>query len=205
MDERIVSPEGWLWARPEGPRAEVTGLRRAFLAIVPPEEVLDAVDRLLERPKKSMFAWTRRDQWHITMQFYGRVDDPDTLCEGIAAAAAASPPARLVLRGGGAFPNPKKAQVYWLGVDGTDALIDLHALVAAATRDFIGRRDRITLKPHLTLAHLKRSVDLTPDVEALAGVPVGPPWVATELVLLESQSRPGGSVYAEQGRFRLGS
>lgn len=180
-------------------------MRRAFLAIVPPEEVLDAIDRLLERSRKSMFAWTRRDQWHITLQFYGRVDAPDTLREGIAAAAAASRPARLVLRGGGAFPNPRKAQVFWLGVDGTDALIDLHATVAAATRDFIGRRDRITFKPHLTLAHLKRSVDLTDDVEALAGVAVGAPWEMTELLLLESRSRPGGSVYAEHGRFRLGT
>jgi 2'-5' RNA ligase len=181
------------------------GLKRAFLAIVPPDEVLDAVDRLLERPKKSMFAWSRRDQWHITLQFFGRVDDPDTLREGIRAAAAASQPARLVLRGGGAFPNPKKAQVYWLGVDGTDALIDLHAMVAAATRDFISRRDRITLKPHLTLARLKRTVDLTQDVEALAGVPVGPPWQLTELVLLESQTRPGGAVYSDEGRFPLGA
>ena len=81
--------------------------------------MLDAIDALLERPKSSMFAWTRRDQWHITLQFYGRVDDVDGLREGIQAAAAASQPARLVVRGGGAFPTPKKAQVFWLGVDGT--------------------------------------------------------------------------------------
>jgi 2'-5' RNA ligase len=183
---------------------EPSGLKRAFLAVVPPVEVLDAVDRLLDRPKRSIFKWTDREHWHITLQFYGRVDDVATLSAEIRAATAASQPARLVLRGGGAFPNPKKAQVYWLGVDGTDALLDLHALVAAATRDFIGRRDRIALRPHLTLAHLKRSVDLTEDVDALDGVPVGPPWVATEVLLLESRSRQGASVYAEQDRFPLG-
>jgi 2'-5' RNA ligase len=178
-------------------------LRRGFLAIVPPPEVLDAIGALLERPKSSRFTWTRRDQWHITLQFYGRVGDPDALSEGIRAAAAASPPAQLLVRGGGAFPSPKKAQVFWLGVDGTDALIDLHAMVAAATRDFIGRRDRIALKPHLTLARLKRTSDLTADVEALERVAVGPPWMVTELVLLDSDTKPSGAVYTEHARFPL--
>jgi 2'-5' RNA ligase len=180
-------------------------MKRGFLAIVPPPDVLDAIDALLERPKSSKFAWTRREQWHITLQFYGRVDDPDALSDGIRAAAAASEPARLVVRGGGAFPSPRKAQVFWLGVDGIDALLDLHATVAAATRDFIDRRDRIALKPHLTVARLKRSVDLTADVEALEGVAVGRPWTLTELLLLESDTKPSGAVYTEHARFTVGS
>jgi 2'-5' RNA ligase len=180
-------------------------MKRGFLAIVPPADVLDAIESLLERPAKSPFTWTRRDQWHVTLQFYGRVDDPDTLVAGIRAATAASSPARLVVRGGGGFPSARKAQVFWLGIDGSDALIDLHATVAAATRDFIDRRDRIALKPHLTLARLKRALDLTDDVEALSGVPVGPPWMLTELLLLESETRPTGAVYTEHARFTLGT
>lgn len=179
-------------------------MKRGFLAIVPPPEVLDAVEALLERPKSSLFAWTRREQWHITLQFYGRVADPDALSEGIRAAAAASHPTQLRVRGGGAFPSPRKAQVFWLGVEGTDALIDLHATVAEATRAFIDRRDRISLKPHLSLARLKRSVDLTEDVEALEKVAVGPPWTLTELLLLESETRSTGAVYTEHDRFTLG-
>jgi 2'-5' RNA ligase len=179
-------------------------MKRGFVAIVPPDEVLDAIDGLLERPKSSTFAWTRRDQWHITLQFYGRVDDPDSLADAIQAAAAASSPVQVAIRGGGAFPTPKRAQILWLGVDGADALIDLHATVAAATRDFIGRRDRISFKPHLTLARLKKNVDLTPDVEALDGVPIGVPWTLRELRLLDSDTRPSGAVYTEYARFALG-
>ena len=78
---------------------------------------------------RRVFAWTRRDQWHITLQFYGRVDDVDRAARRRSGpAAAASDPVRIaMLRGGGAFPKPKKAQVLWLGVDDSDALIDLHA------------------------------------------------------------------------------
>jgi 2'-5' RNA ligase len=179
-------------------------LRRGFVAIVPPPEVLDAIEALLERPKSSTFAWTRRDQWHVTLQYYGRVGDPEALADGIHAAAAASAPVQLRVRGGGAFPTPRRAKVFWLGIESRDALIDLHATVAAATRDFIDRRDRISLRPHLTLARLKKNVDLTADVEALENVPVGPPWTLRELHLLDSDTRPDGAVYTEYASFTIG-
>lgn len=179
-------------------------LKRAFLAIVPPAEVLDAIDRLMERPKQSKFAWTRRDQWHVTLQFYGRVDDPDGLGDGIRAGVRSSVPPRIAIQGGGTFPSPKRAQVFWLGVHGADALVDLHASIVAETRGFIALRDRGSFQPHLTLARLKRSVNLTDDVEVLADVRVGPVWELRELVLYESETRRRGAVYTEQGRFALG-
>jgi 2'-5' RNA ligase len=179
-------------------------LKRAFLAIVPPPEVLDPIEALLPRPKSSRFAWTRRDQWHVTVQYYGRVGDIDGLKEGVRAAAAAWDPIPLQVQGGGAFPNPKNARVFWLGVGSADALRDLHATIAAATRSFIDRRDRIDLIPHITMARVKRSTDLTEDVDALAGVVVGTPWTCTELLLLESETHSGGAVYVEQERFALG-
>jgi 2'-5' RNA ligase len=179
-------------------------LKRAFLAIVPPVEVLDPIEALLERPKSSRFAWTRRDQWHVTVQFYGRIADTEGLREGLRAAAAAWDPIPLQVQGGGAFPNPKNARVFWLGVGSADALRDLHATIAAATRTFIGRRDRIDLIPHITMARVKRSTDLTDDVDALAGVVVGVPWTCTDLVLFESEPGPDGAVYVEQDRFALG-
>ncbi len=180
------------------------GLKRAFLAVVPPDEVLDAIDHLLERPKSSRFAWTRRDQWHVTMQFYGRVDDVDSLRTAIRVGTDRANPVRIAIRGGGTFPKPKRAQVLWLGVDNGDALIDLHAEVAAATRAFVNLLDRVAFEPHLTLARLKRTVDLTEDVDALRNVPIGPAWELRELVLFESETRRSGAVYTEQDRFRLG-
>ena len=148
--------------------------------------------------------WTRRDQWHVTMQYYGRVADIGNLMEGIRAAAAAWDPFELRIEGGGAFPNPKNGRVFWLGVGDADPLIDLHATVAAATRTFIDRRDRIDLIPHLTLARLKRATDLTPDVDVARGRARRRPVDGDELVLLESETRREGAVYAEQGRFPLG-
>lgn len=183
----------------------MTSVARAFLAIVPPPEILDAVDALLDRDAATQrFKWTRRDQWHVTIQFYGRVADVETLTAALIAACAARPPIRLQLRGGGAFPRPRRAEIYWLGVDDGDALASLHQTVMDATAAFVARRDRTTFHPHLTLARLTSRLDLTEDVEALERVPVGTPWTASELVLMASETRREGAVYSELARIPLG-
>jgi 2'-5' RNA ligase len=137
------------------------------------------------------------------MQFYGRVDDVDGLRSAIRSATDVARPVRIAVRGGGAFPLPKRAQVYWLGIDNGDALVDLHAEVVAASRRFVSRRDRSAFEPHLTLARLKRTIDLTEDIAALRDVPVGPPWELRDLVLFESETRRSGAVYREEARFPL--
>jgi RNA 2',3'-cyclic 3'-phosphodiesterase len=181
----------------------MSALRRAFLAIVPPPEVLDAVDLLLERSKSSRFVWTKREQWHVTMQFVGRVNDSDALVTALAPAVGAFRRIPLRLRGGGAFSAPKKARVFWLGVENEDSLFDLHAEMMAAAGTFVSGRDRVAFRAHLTLARLKRVTDLTPDVDALSGVAVGPQWTATEVLLFESETRRTGAVYSEIARLPL--
>lgn len=181
----------------------MTALKRAFLAIVPPAEVLDAIDGLLERSNSSRYAWTRRDQWHVTVQFFGRVDDAEALAAALAEPIAACAPMELRVRGGGAFPRAQKAQVFWLGVEGADALATLHAEIVAASLGFLARRDRAAFHAHLTLARLKRATDLRGDADALDGVAVGPAFTVTELLLLESETRPSGAVYRDAARLPL--
>jgi 2'-5' RNA ligase len=183
----------------------MTSAGRAFLAIVPPPEVLDAVDALLDRRVAAKrFKWTRRDQWHVTIQFYGRVGDVEALTGALVDACANRSPVRLQLRGGGAFPRPKRAEIYWLGVDDGDALATLHEVVMDATAAFVARRDRASFHPHLTLARLTSRLDLTDDVDALERVPVGTPWTATELTLMASETHREGAVYSELARIPLG-
>ena len=45
---------------------------RRFVAVWPPEGVLDAVEAL-HRPVEAGGRWTRRDQWHVTLRFLGDV------------------------------------------------------------------------------------------------------------------------------------
>ncbi len=187
-----------------GPPRGAGALRRAFVAITPPPAVLDAVERLFARGPDRRFRWTRRDQWHITLQFFGRVRDPSAFTAALARACSGVPAVPVRLRGGGTFPRPERAEVLWLGVEDGDRLAALHERIIDAAGAFLARRDRAPFVPHLTVARLRRPTDLRADVDALAGVAIGPAWRADEVTLFESETRPDGAVHRPVVRYPLG-
>ena len=182
----------------------MTALRRAFLAVVPPPETLDAIEELVAGANRRGFTWTRRDQWHITIQFFGKVADPDALIGALAGAVATVRQPRVHVRGAGGFPSARRASVYWLGVDDPEPLGLVHDAVMAAAGSFVRPRDVVTFVPHLTLARLSSPKRLNEEVEVLADVTFGSSFTVGELVLLESETRRGGAVYRKIARFPLG-
>jgi 2'-5' RNA ligase len=191
-----------------GPR---TGLRRAFVAVVPPGDVLRAVERVVApvRPVASpRLNWTRAAQWHLTLQFLGRVldDDLDDLVDSLRAVLRRERPVTLALGGAGAFPSAARASVVWIGLDeGEQELAHLSVAVARATEPFGYATDHHDFTPHLTVARSARARPLASLVASLGDGPVGPRWDATDVVLMESDTRAGGAVYTEVERFRLGT
>ena len=181
-----------------------SALRRAFLAAVPPAPVLDAVDAFVSAVTRRGFRWTQRHQWHVTIQYFGRVDDPDALIGALAAPLVAVPAARVQLRGAGGFPNERRASVYWLGVADPEPLDEVHRAVMRAAGTYVRPRDRTEYVPHLTLARMPSAKKLGEDVDALRGISFGPPWTVEELTLFESETRRDGAVYREIARLPLG-
>ena len=166
-------------------------LRRAFVAVVPPPPVLDTIAALVphdpDRHSARRMRWTRRAQWHVTVEFLGRVDDAAALAGALRDATATLAPFTLRLRGAGAFPEPKRSEVFWLGVDDPDGgLRRAHTTVVETARACGVRVVPPAFTPHLTLAYLRKRTDLRPDVAALDGVAVGEAWSVGALALLES-------------------
>jgi len=79
------------------------GTSRAFLAIVPPRAVLDAVGKVAWRaahrpaelalPRLLSPRWTTREQWHLTLQFLGSHVDLDAAADALSSVRGA--PARV--------------------------------------------------------------------------------------------------------------
>lgn len=182
----------------------IEALRRAFLAAVPPPAVLDAIGELVDAASRRGFRWTRREQWHVTIQYFGRVDDPDALIGALAAPVVGVAAPRVQLSGAGGFPKERRASVYWLGVADPEPLTAVHAAVMGGASEFVRPRDRTVYVPHLTLARLKSPKNLTEEVEALAAIPLGPAWTVDELTLFESETHHDGAVYREIARLPLG-
>jgi RNA 2',3'-cyclic 3'-phosphodiesterase len=179
-------------------------LGRAFVAVVPPDDVLDAVDAAaatIEVP--STARRTTRPQWHLTLQFLGNKVD-------FAAVAAALEPlavrgSRVQLGTAGAFPSERRGRVLWLGVSEGDALLAQLAAAVGALLAPVGHPPEARpYHAHLTLARLKAPADLRPVVAALGSGPVGRAWTAEEVVLFRSKPGRGGSEYTARARFPLG-
>lgn len=170
---------------------------RLFAAIVPPDEVLDALAAELERigqPRERGLRWMSRPQWHLTLAFYGE-DDLRSRTEWLAPRLSGCAPVRLHVSGSGTFPG-----VLWAGVGG--ALAGLQILASAAGADDRGR----PYHPHLTVARWRtprRPAAVRLALQELAEHR-GPAWLAPSVVLMRSEASPDGSrVYTVEHRFAL--
>ncbi len=185
------------------------GLRRGFLAVVPPPATRAWTESLAEpaRRKDDGLRWTRPEQRHLTVQFLGPVDDSvvDSLTGSVAGSVRRIPPFTLALGGGGAFPSPRRASVLWLGVTtGAAELAALATTVNVATAPLGFEADDRPYRAHLTLARVNRARDVRALVEQLSTGPAGPPFTVDHVVLFDSETRPDGAVHTERGRFTLG-
>ena len=62
-------------------------MARLFVAVWPPDDVLDRV-AALERPDVAGLRWTTRHQWHVTLRFLGPVDDVGAVVDALAGSEA---------------------------------------------------------------------------------------------------------------------
>jgi 2'-5' RNA ligase len=141
---------------------------RLFAAVVLPDDVVADLDAAAAPHRDEVLAWTLPEQWHITLAFYGQVEDervPD-LKVRLTRAARRHPVLSVALDGASRFDG----RTLWVGCRGDIAsLREIARSVAAA-----GRRagassadDAFRFRAHVTLARARRPVDLRPYVAAL--------------------------------------
>ncbi|KOX16975.1 RNA 2',3'-cyclic phosphodiesterase [Nocardiopsis sp. NRRL B-16309] len=167
---------------------------RLFVALVPPEETLDALRAAVGRGRRHTpgLRWSRPGDWHITLVFLGEVDGEDLaeLSAALGAEAGAHAPFEIAVRGWGRFPRDRvRSSVLWAGVTGNTGALDSLALgLRAAARSVGIPVDTRPYVPHVTVARSRRPRDLADTVHAL-GLLRTRPWSAREVHLVES--RPG--------------
>ncbi len=101
-------------------------------------------------------------QRHLTLAFIGDLDIEyeSRVCEAVEKAAEGIEPFRIDLRGVGAFPNPQRPKVVWVGAsdDGTMAALSeaIRNSLDAAGVGYDGKE----FKPHITLARMSGGTDV---------------------------------------------
>jgi 2'-5' RNA ligase len=177
---------------------------RAFLAVCPPDAVLDEVEQLAAgvRDRVEHARWTRREQWHLTVQFLGNRTDVDGVTGALR--GLEHPAGELRLGELGAFPSARRARVLWVGTAvGTEWLGALAAAVGERLAPVGYPPEARPFHGHLTLARLEPPTDVRALLDEVAVASVGPAWTVAEVVLFESRLRRTGAEYSPIGRFPL--
>ena len=105
----------------------------------------------------------------------------------------------IALKGWGWFPNPHSPRIFWVAVEGGDALRGLASATESALEPLgIGREAR-KYTPHLTLARVEAGSDIAGLRRAVAQLPLAEAgsFVASDFHLSASRQGAGGSMYTK--------
>jgi RNA 2',3'-cyclic 3'-phosphodiesterase len=202
------------FARPED---DPPGTSRLFIAVPVADDVRAAIGEVMSRVAGAPIEdraygqprWVRVDGLHVTLRFLGPTPDARQQEVGavVAEATRGVAPFRVALSGAGAFPNPYRPRVLWIGI--TEGAGELGA-IAARLNDALAKLgwtpDDRPFAPHLTLAR----TDGVPgaDVHAsklqaeAAGVSLA--WTADRVVLYKSVLGRGAARYEAIAEAPLG-
>ena len=174
---------------------------RFFIGVPTTADARAAIAQAL--PKNLPGKLVAPDKWHFTLRFLGPTtrEARDAIVARLSDAKLGS---RFNVRFGelGAFPNPRRARILWLGVtQGGERLSELAAVAEDAARSASFAPERRSFKPHLTLARLDPPQMISEllarkhryDIEML--VP--------SLILYRSKLGGGPAEYEEVAKFGL--
>ena len=161
--------------------------------------------------------WVQPSSIHLTMKFLGDTDEHliEPLREAVERAMTGHGTVHMPIERLGVFPRLQQPRVLWIGPSeqweqGDDArrLTALHRAVEDGCRSFGFAPEGRPLSPHLTLARVKEGERHVGQALTKSGVmdrPISLGLLAVEsLVLVKSELRPTGSVYAKVWEVRIG-
>ena len=153
-------------------------------------------DRQLNR---NVLNWTTPGNWHITLFFLGSTEESaviileqlidESFCEIQAYQAE--------LRGVGVFPNTNNPKVLWLGLEDLQPLMAAYSKLGELLQQNGFSFDQKPLKPHLTIARVKRADNPSAFQSMLSKFEetVFDQVNINKVVLFESISTPAGPIY----------
>lgn len=165
-------------------------MSRLFIAVTPPEEILDRIARL-ERPDERGVRYTGRHQWHVTLRFLGEAD-PREAVEALGRLEAE--PVEVVLG-----PEVTRLGRHVVVVP-AEGLAELAAAVGEVTADIGRPPDTRPFAGHLTIARLKRR-----GSGRVVGAPLEGRFTAGRVELISSELGPDGPLYETVATRALGT
>jgi 2'-5' RNA ligase len=136
---------------------------RVFCAIELPEDVRSRLQEHIARLRKEFpdaaASWSRVENIHLTLKFFGNVEVNRIPKISVAATKAVKhfPKFEIDVGKTGVFPRPSRAQVLWIGVnDRSGKLSALHEKIDKECASEGFPKDERAYRPHLTIARIRK-------------------------------------------------
>jgi RNA 2',3'-cyclic 3'-phosphodiesterase len=181
------------------PADDPPGTSRLFVAVPVADDVRDGIRGVMEKVAGGSIderafgqpRWVRVEGLHLTLRFLGATPDErqPALAEAISAVAVGVEPFSVALSGGGAFPDPRRPRVLWIGIsEGADRLGDMAHRLDERLKPLGWPPESRPFAPHLTLARTDGVPGADERAQRLAEVAAGVSfrWRADRIVLYKS-------------------
>lgn len=184
------------------------GLLRAFIAVEIPSEIHKAIEKetapLRAALTASVVRWVPTRDIHLTLKFLGDVSPANVELLARMLEKEVSRHERFTIQFGdlGAFPNPRRPRVLWIGIRAPAALEALQHGIAAAAATLGYPDEKRPFSPHLTIGRVKKHAGpagMQKVRNALAEVKVDALGTAqvSAVHLFKSDLKPTGAVYTK--------
>jgi RNA 2',3'-cyclic 3'-phosphodiesterase len=180
---------------------------RLFSGIDLPEDVRERLERLLMHFRSAAhLKWVPVYNLHLTLKFIGEWPEENLpRLEAALRSIPKRPAIPLEVRGLGWYPNARNPRVFWVGVDGGEALPALAREIECALEPLGIAKETRPFTAHLTLARIKEPAPLDGLRSAVAKVePVEfGSFPVDRFHLFRSQPGSAGSIYTKLSEFSL--
>ena len=181
-------------------------LLRAFIAVEIPSEIHQAIEKKTAHIRaalnSSLVRWVPSSNIHLTLKFLGDVSpaNVELLSQMINVEVSQHQAFEIAFGGLGAFPNPRRARVIWIGIQAPATLEALQHGIEAAAATLGYPLEKRPFSPHLTIGRVKQNVNSTGMQKirtALEETQVGSLGITrvAAVYLFKSDLKPTGAVY----------
>lgn len=174
-----------------------------FAAIAIPDKIARDIARV--QRGLSGARWRSADQLHLTVGYFGDVDDDRAEILDTELARTALPGFELSLKGAGHFGR-EEIHAIWTGVDTAPQLTDLNALCRKAARAAGITMEARKYIPHVTLAYMKPESPLNRIIafeQNMAKFTAGPFWVDEFFLYSSHSKKKGPNLYRIEASYPL--
>jgi 2'-5' RNA ligase len=184
---------------------------RTFIAVELPKEIHDKLQQLQNDFRTSMpdVRWTKPGNVHLTLKFLGdvQISRIDRITSSLMDIGGRFSLFTMSLAGMGAFPNPRKPRIVWVGVEkGADMLVEITNSIEASMKQLGFPKEKRPFRPHLTVGRIRRLKNPGAMTKALEQSQVGElgKFAVEKISLIRSQLDPAGSIYTTLVEAPLG-